>query len=37
VYTGLEGIILFGPPVGRKKDNPDQREGQCGLYSTQTS
>src|ERR1700733_8516948 len=28
----LAETICFGPPVGRKKDDPDQREGLCRLF-----
>jgi hypothetical protein len=32
VYTGLGEMIFVGPPVGRKKDNPDQREDLCCFF-----
>jgi hypothetical protein len=31
-YTGLDGMMFFGPPDGRKKnDDSDQREDLCFL------
>ena len=32
LYTFLATAIFCGPPVGRKMNDPDQREDQCGLF-----
>jgi hypothetical protein len=31
-YTGLEGILFFGPTVGREINDPGQRPGRCRLF-----